>query len=802
MFEMFTDRSRRVILHSREEAEKLMQPFIDTEHILLGLLKEKTGTVAEIFIKRGINLNVLIKDIKNISEGRQNLLIKGSLPFGPLARRALEFSMEECRFLGGKYVNPEHLLLGLLREERGKAFSILKRLGFELNAMRDEVKSLSRNQNKTSKSATPTIDEFGKDLTELAKNSKLDPVIGRFDEIERLIQILCRRIKNNAILIGEPGVGKTAIVEGLAQKMISDDIPELLKNKRLISLDLGVLVAGTKYRGQFEERMKNIIKEIEADKNIIIFIDEIHTIVGAGAAEGSIDASNMLKPALSRGSIQCIGATTLSEYRKHFEKDGALDRRFQTLMINQPTEKETVEILQGLKRYYEDFHRVLIPDEVIKETVYLTERYATNRYQPDKSIDVIDEASSKLKLKHNTIPQEITELTKSIENLKAEMQNYVSVGKMSNSDRYLNKIQELGEIKKTKYSEWKKQISDEWPTLSLEDVMDVVSKSTGIPVQKLATDELEKIANIENKLKEFIIGQDEPVIEVSKSIKRSFAGLGNPDKPIGSFIFLGPTGVGKTELAKRIAEHIFGSTSALIRIDMSEFMDKFNVSKLVGAPPGYVGYDEGGTLTEKVRRQPYSVILFDEVEKAHPEVLNILLQILDEGMVTDSSGNNINFKNTIIVLTSNLGTKLSLTTKAMGFKFEDIHNNEIDYSTFKENAFKELKDKFSPEFLNRLDNIIVFKPLGKKELFEIIDLQLEEINNRLSKMKKRLHIVNDDVKEFLLSKDYNYLYGARPIKRLMQQWIEDPLSDLFIKGKFKHRKNIKILKGENKLVFK
>ena len=802
MFEMFTDRSRRVILHSREEAEKLMQPYIDTEHILLGLLKEKAGIISDIFTKKGINVSLLIKDIKNLSEAKQNPLIKGSLPFGPLARRALEFSMEECRFLGGKYVNPEHLLLGLLREERGKACAILKRLGFELNVMRDEIKMISKSQNKASKSSTPTIDEFGKDLTELARKQQLDPVIGRVTEIDRLIQILCRRIKNNAILIGEPGVGKTAIVEGLAQKMISDDIPELLKNKRLISLDLGVLVAGTKYRGQFEERMKNIIKEIENDQNIIIFIDEIHTIVGAGAAEGSIDASNMLKPALSRGTIQCIGATTLSEYRKHFEKDGALDRRFQTVKVNQPSEDETVEILQGLKRHYEDFHRVLIPDEVIKETVYLTERYATNRYQPDKSIDVIDEASSKLKLQHNTIPEEIIELSRSIESLKTKMQDYVSVGKFNSSDSCLNKIQKLGEIKKSKYSEWKKQISDEWPTLSLDDVMNVISASTGIPVQKLSTDEMEKIANIDKKLKEVIVGQDEPIIEASKSIKRNFAGLGNPDKPIGSFIFLGPTGVGKTELAKRIAEHIFGSTNALIRIDMSEFMDKFNVSKLVGAPPGYVGYDEGGTLSEKVRRQPYSVVLFDEIEKAHPEVLNILLQILDEGMLTDSSGNNINFKNTIIILTSNLGTKLSLTTKSMGFKSDNNIDNEIDYSRFKDNAFKELKDKFSPEFLNRLDNIIVFKPLGKKELFKIIDLQLEEINKRLSKLNKKLHIVDDNVKEFLLSGDYNYLYGARPIKRLMQQHIEDPLSELFINGKFKNRKNIKILTKDGKLVFR
>lgn len=801
MFEMFTDRARRVILYSREEAEKMMQPYIDTEHILIGILKEKTGLASEVFNKRGINVSLLIRDIKNLSDHGKNLMIKGSLPFGPLAKKALEYAMEEARLLDHKYINPEHILLGLIKEPRGKASNILQKLGFELNSLRDEIRLLSKSQQKKSSAATPTVEEFGRDLTELARQEKLDPVIGRDTEIDRLIQTLSRRLKNNAVLLGEPGVGKTAIVEGLAARMISDDIPELLKNKRLISLDLGVLVAGTKYRGQFEERLKNLLKEIETAKNIIIFIDEIHTIVGAGAAEGSIDASNMLKPALARGTFQCIGATTLAEYRKHFEKDGALERRFQTILIDQPNESETIEILTGLKRHYEDFHRVLIPDDVIAEAVHLSERYITDKFQPDKSIDIIDEASSKLKLQYNTIPEDILGLSRTIESLKVERNTMTATQQGEELEHFSNEIDRLGELHQIKVGEWKKQINDEWPTLSIDNVTEVVSLITGIPVQKLSQEDREKVSKIDLVLKEFVIGQDEPVEQVSKAIKRSFAGLSNPDKPLGSFIFLGPTGVGKTELAKRIAEHVFGSNDALIRIDMSEYMEKFNVSKLVGAPPGYVGYEEGGTLTEKVRRKPYSVILFDEIEKAHPEIMNILLQILDEGFITDSLAHKVNFKNTIIILTSNLGTKTSLTTKAMGFKSDERVTEKIDYSMFKTNALRELKDRFSPEFLNRLDHSIVFKPLEQEELFQIIDLQLAEINKRLEQTDKKLSI-DDEVKTFLLEQDYNYLYGARPIKRLLQQWVEDPLSDKFLEGKFAKRKNIKVMRGKDKLVFK
>jgi ATP-dependent Clp protease ATP-binding subunit ClpC len=797
MFEMFTDKARRVILFSREEAERLMQPYIDTEHILIGILKEKSGPAYEVFIKRGINIPLLIKDIKNISVQGKNLIVKGSLPFGHLAKKSLEYAVEEAMLLDQKYISPEHILLGLLKETRGKAFNILKRLGFELDSLRDEIRLLSKKSGKKSSVSTPTIEEFGRDLTKLAREEKLDPVIGREKEIDRLIQTLSRRLKNNAILLGEPGVGKTAIVEGLAQKMISDDIPELLKNKKLISLDLGVLVAGTKYRGQFEERLKNLLKEIETAQNIIVFIDEIHTIVGAGAAEGSIDASNMLKPALSRGTFQCIGATTMSEYRKFFEKDGALDRRFQTIVVDPPDKDKTIEILMGLRRHYEDFHRVLIPDDVIKEAVYLSDRYITDKFQPDKSIDIIDEACSKLKLKHNTLPKDIVEISRTIENLKVEQKNMVTTKNIIIEDGFFaEEIKKLGELHKVKLKEWEDQINDEWPSLSIENVMDVVSTITDIPVSKLSQDDKQRVLNIDKELQNYIIGQEEPVIEVAKAIKRSFAGISNPDKPLGSFIFLGPTGVGKTELAKRIAEKVFGSEDSLIRVDMSEYMEKFNVSKLVGAPPGYVGYEEGGSLTEKVRRKPYSVILFDEVEKAHPEVMNILLQILDEGHITDNLGHKVNFKNTIIILTSNLGTKTSLITKSLGFKSKE-KTTEIDYITFKNNAMRELEERFSPEFLNRVDHSVVFKPLSIQDLFKIIDLQLEEINNRLSKVNKRVKM-DEEAKEFILNDNYNFLYGARPIKRLLQKWVEDPLSDKLLEGKFEKRKNLKVVKvGDN-----
>lgn len=803
MFDLFTDRARRVILYSREAAEKLLQISIDTEHILMGLLREKTGVAAEIFNKRGLDSNVLINDIKKMSVQGRNLMIKGSLPFSPMGKAVLEAAVEEARLLESKFINTEHILLGLLRERRGKAYMLLNKLGFELVPTREEVRSF--NTAKTTQGATlstPTIDEFGRDLTELAREGKLDPVIGRSDEIERLVQILCRRIKNNAVIIGEPGVGKTAIVEGLAREMVSHGIPEFLKNKRLISLELGSLVAGTKYRGQFEERMKNLIKEIEQASNVIVFIDEIHTIVGAGAAEGSIDASNMLKPALARGSFQCIGATTLTEYRKHFEKDGALNRRFQTIFVNPPNAEETVRILGGIRKYYEDFHKVNISDEVLEESVYLTDRYITDKFQPDKSIDVIDEACSKLKLKVNMLPDNMKETKLKLEAAMDKRNRLIAAGDFDSVEKATKDIDRINARFRGMMNAWTLDLDQNRPSLDKEDVAEVVAMITRIPVQKLREDQTERVARIAQDIKKFVLGQDEAVDALSRSIKRSFAGLNNPDKPLGSFIFLGPTGVGKTEVAKRLAEIVFGSQSALIRIDMSEYMEKFNVSRLVGAPPGYVGYEEGGKLTEQVRRKPYSVVLFDEIEKAHPEVMNILLQILDDGHIHDSLGHMINFKNTVIIMTSNLGTKLTLDSRTLGFSsIEDKPNFEIDYARFKSNAFKELRERFSPEFLNRIDNTIVFKPLGKEDLFKIIDLQVEEINERLAKHDKHISL-NDDVKEFLLEQDYNYNYGARPIKRLLQTYVEDSLSDLLISGRHKKRKNLKAVLKDGQVEFK
>ncbi len=791
MFEMFTDSARRIIVFAKEEAEKLIQPYIDTEHILIGLFREKRGIAAEIFNRHKINTLNIIKDIRMSNEPGNIFMFKGSLPFSTMAKKALDYAVEEAKLLNHKYVNSEHILLGLLRERRGVAANMLNRLGLDIETVKDDIKKLSSNYDTDSDTTkTPTLDEFGRDLTSLAKKGKLDPVIGRSTEINRLVQILSRRQKNNAVLLGEPGVGKTAIVEGLASRMLEDDVPEFLKKKRLVSLELGALVAGTKYRGQFEERLKNLLREIESEKNIVIFIDEIHTIVGAGAAEGSIDAANMLKPALARGGLQCIGATTLSEYRKHFEKDGALERRFQKIIVNQPTEDQTIEILKGIRKYYENYHKVFIPDKVIEEAVFLSDRYITDKFQPDKSIDVIDEACAKKKLTKSVLPIDIRKLKSRIDTIRKSREESLSLNLYDNVETYTKELDKTNKLYKNKVDLWQKDINSNWPTVEKSDIEDVVSIMTGIPTGKLKTDDKERVASIDKNLKNYVIGQDEAIDVVSKAIKRSFAGISNPQRPLGSFIFLGPTGVGKTEVAKRLAQIVFGSEEALIRIDMSEFMEKFNVSRLVGAPPGYVGYEEGGKLTEQVRRRPYSVVLFDEVEKAHPEVMNVLLQILDEGFVTDSLGHKVNFKNTIIILTSNIGTKEGTNEKTLGFGNLKSDNNEIDYNLFRSAAEKELKNHFPPEFLNRLDNIVFFRPLNKEELSLIVDIQVAEINKRLEKIGKEV-IIDKVTKDFLLSNDYPYRYGARPIKRILQNHIEDKLADILITDKMVKRKRFK-----------
>ncbi len=801
MFDNLSNRAMQVLAHAKEEADKLAQPVIDTEHILLGLFIEKTGIAATIFMKRNINISSIVMKIRRSSDMSDIFALKGNLNYSPLVTKVLEYAAEEANTFGKEIVDTEHLLLGLVRETEGKASAILSRIGFDVESLRNDIKIYyKKGSSDKENSETPVLDEFGRDLTALARDGKLDPVVGRQDEIIRLLQILGRRQKNNAVLIGEPGIGKTAIVEGLAKRMLDEDIPVFLRDKRIVSLEMGALVAGTKYRGQFEERMKKLLKEIETAKNIVLFIDEIHTLVGAGAAEGSIDAASMLKPALARGGVQCIGATTLAEYRKHFEKDGALVRRFQTIIVQPPTEKQTVAIIKGIKKYYEEYHKVLIPDEVAEEVVSLTDRYITDKFQPDKSIDVIDEACSKRKINKNMLPKNLEKLKHRINSASSEREKYIPYNEYDKIEQFTKEINKLDALYKAKINSWNKDINETYQSLTSDDVAEVVSIMTGIPAKKLQSDDKARVAGIASEIKKYVIGQDEAVDSVAKSIKRSFAGITNPDKPLGSFIFLGPTGVGKTEVAKRLAEIVFGSRDALIRIDMSEYMEKFNVSRLVGAPPGYVGYEEGGKLTEQVRRRPYSVVLFDEVEKAHPVVMNILLQILDEGFVTDSLGHKVNFKNTIIILTSNIGTKEGTDDKSLGFG--GMKNaGTLDHSRFKSAAEKELKMRFAPEFLNRLDNIIYFKPLGLEELKVIFDIQLAEINKRLAPSGKKISI-SDDVKEYLLTNNYPYMYGARPVKRILQSHIEDKLADILINDTSPKRKVFKAVVKNNEVLIK
>ncbi len=801
MFDNLSNRAMQVLAHAKEEADKLAQPVIDTEHILLGLFIEKTGIAATIFMKRNINISSIVMKIRRSSDMSDIFALKGNLNYSPLVTKVLEYAAEEANTFGKEIVDTEHLLLGLVRETEGKASAILSRIGFDVESLRNDIKIYyKKGSSDKENSETPVLDEFGRDLTALARDGKLDPVVGRQDEIIRLLQILGRRQKNNAVLIGEPGIGKTAIVEGLAKRMLDEDIPVFLRDKRIVSLEMGALVAGTKYRGQFEERMKKLLKEIETAKNIVLFIDEIHTLVGAGAAEGSIDAASMLKPALARGGVQCIGATTLAEYRKHFEKDGALVRRFQTIIVQPPTEKQTVAIIKGIKKYYEEYHKVLIPDEVAEEVVSLTDRYITDKFQPDKSIDVIDEACSKRKINKNMLPKNLEKLKHRINSASSEREKYIPYNEYDKIEQFTKEINKLDALYKAKINSWNKDINETYQSLTSDDVAEVVSIMTGIPAKKLQSYDKARVAGIASEIKKYVIGQDEAVDSVAKSIKRSFAGITNPDKPLGSFIFLGPTGVGKTEVAKRLAEIVFGSRDALIRIDMSEYMEKFNVSRLVGAPPGYVGYEEGGKLTEQVRRRPYSVVLFDEVEKAHPDVMNILLQILDEGFVTDSLGHKVNFKNTIIILTSNIGTKEGTDDKSLGFG--GMKNaGTLDHSRFKSAAEKELKMRFAPEFLNRLDNIIYFKPLGLEELKVIFDIQLAEINKRLAPSGKKISI-SDDVKEYLLTNNYPYMYGARPVKRILQSHIEDKLADILINDTSPKRKVFKAVVKNNEVLIK
>ena len=792
MFERFTDKGRKIIILAREEAERHQNDYLGTEHLVLAILRETDGIALMILKKMGLSTEQIRLEIERNLPGGGTTMTFGEIPFSPRVKKVIEYGVEEARLLGHNHIGSEHLLLGLLREEEGIGGKILRSLGANLLTARQLTVTFLRKsapRERDRKSNTPALDEFGRDLNQLDQEGQLDPVIGRADEIERVLQILSRRSKNNPVLIGESGVGKTAIVEGLAQRIIASEVPDNLLSRRVIALDLGSLVAGTKYRGQFEERLKVVMKEIVQAGNIIIFIDELHTLVGAGAAEGSIDASNMLKPALSRGEIQCIGATTLDEYRKHIEKDGALKRRFQPIHVQPPSTDETVRIIQGLRDRYEEHHGVEITEDAIVEAVKLADRYITDRFLPDKAIDLIDETGSRAKLQTYALPTELKALEQELKKISRDKELAISMQNFEEAVRHREEEERLRKLLDESKREWKKNQEKHKPTIGKEEVAYVVSKMTGIPLFKLEEEESNKLLRMEEFLHKRVIGQNEAISAVARAIRRSRAGLKEAKKPIGSFIFLGPTGVGKTELARTLAEFLFNSEDALIRIDMSEYQEKFTSSRLFGAPPGYVGYEEGGQLTEKVRRRPYSVVLFDEIEKAHPDVFNVLLQVLDDGVLTDSLGRKVDFKNTVVIMTSNIGTKMIQKGVSLGFQNDEKGGQALRR---KEDVMGELKRSFSPEFLNRIDEIVIFHSLEKEHLIHILDILLHELNLRL--IDKSVSIeVDDEVKQWLIKEGYEPLYGARPMRRIIQRAIGDPLSEELIKGRFKENRKIKVV---------
>ncbi|MFC1851105.1 ATP-dependent Clp protease ATP-binding subunit [candidate division CSSED10-310 bacterium] len=799
MFERFSEDARRIIQRAREEAERFQNPRLGTEHLLIALLKEEVG-VPDILNKLGVDLDEVLFHLEGQIESGQITTPLENIPFTREAKRVIEYSFEEAYRLRESLIEATHLFLGLLKETSGLAYKILREFQIDLHISRQVIYEIQQEKvkRKKTKNKTPVLDNFSRDITQLATMGKLDPVIGRFDEIERVIQILSRRTKNNPVLIGEPGVGKTAIVEGLAQRIIKQDMPELLLNKRLVSLDLAALVAGTKYRGQFEERLQAVIKELRSSSGIIIFIDELHTLVGAGAAEGSIDASNMLKPALSRGEIQCIGATTLDEYRKYIEKDGALERRFQTIHVSEPTVEEAYAIVSGLKSKYESHHRAVIEDEAVTASVKLASQYITDRNLPDKAIDVMDEAGSRARLQSMILPEDLRRREREI----AEVTRRKIEARRNEDYEKAIKFRDLEGKLVSNYqslkANWKQTKALEKVHVSAEDIAYIVSKWTGIPIFKIQEKESIKLLHMEESLHEHIVGQHEAIVAISRAIRRSRAGLKSVKRPIGSFIFLGPTGVGKTELARVLAEFLFGDRNAVVRIDMSEYMEKYSVSRLVGSPPGYIGYGEGGQLTERIRRRPYSVVLLDEIEKASPEIFNILLQVLEDGHLTDSMGRKVDFKNTLLIMTSNVGTRLINTKMSLGFSASSAETN---YTQMKDTVLKEVKNIFNPEFLNRVDEIIIFHSLDRMQLLEILQLQINEINFQLEEKNIKLR-VNNDAKEWLLNKGYKPAYGARPLRRTLQKYIEDALAEEVIRGNFREGDTILVSEVNDQLHFK
>ncbi|HET9708717.1 MAG TPA: ATP-dependent Clp protease ATP-binding subunit [Gemmatimonadales bacterium] len=802
----FTDRVRKVLQMAREEAARLHHEYVGTEHILLGLIREGEGVAAAVLTNLNVDLEEIQQKIEEtVKKGKAAAAAGPDLPYTSRAKKVLELAMSEARELNHSYVGTEHLLLGLLREEKGIAAQVLTDAGVNLEQARAETLRLLGSEmpaaaptgstgtqapspKSEKKSKTPALDHFCRDLTQLAGDGALDPTIGRQKEIERVMEILSRRKKNNPVLIGEPGVGKTAIVEGLAQLIANGQCPDALRDHRVLSLDMAAVIAGTKYRGQFEERLKAVINEIAQNRNIILFIDELHTLVGAGAAEGAVDASNMLKPALARGELQCVGASTLNEYRKYIEKDGALERRFQTVIVDPPTVEETIEILKGLRKRYEDHHRVVIPDDTLDAAAKLSERYITDRFLPDKAIDVIDEAGARERLATQVPPPEVAKLKEDLEQISRDKENAVRDQNFERAAALRDSERELQSEIRRKQDEWERERQTKRPTISEEQVAFIVSRWTGIPVTRLQEAETARLLRMEEELHESVVGQDEAITVISRAIRRSRAGLKDPKRPIGSFVFSGPTGVGKTELARALARFLFADSTALIRVDMSEYMEKFSVSRLIGAPPGYVGYEDSGALTKAVRRKPYSVVLLDEIEKAHPDVFNILLQVLDEGHLTDNYGRLIDFKNTVVIMTSNVGARDMLKGRTLGFAQGDARG---DFERMAEKVKEEIGKVFNPEFLNRLDDVIVFHPLTRAHIAAIVTILLREVQKRLSEEELTLKLT-PAASDFLVDHGYDEHYGARPLKRAVQKYVEDPLSEKILVGEFARGDEIEV----------